>query len=223
MPSDRGAANLTRFNAQRSAHMIPLLTHELRLCSKRKQEFKSVGLLAAFLSDRMKVHRTTLLRNAKYKGMLLNHLAGQPGVVSRTPDSTSDPAILQAKLAAVKLAASNLGKELALCKAQIERLATGSRANPACDAGDVSYADLAMVMINLLHRFPDFLQLDRKRLELVDLSAKPSARIIAGKERIGQFVRWLEMNQALPIVQALVLGGSGSNSSGPGSSNGRSG
>ncbi len=206
MGNERGAANLARFNAERSAHLVPALTDELRLCARRKLEFKTVGILAAYLSDRLKIHRTTLLRNAKYKGMLLTHLAGQPGVVSRTPDSTNDPAILKAKLVTAKLAASNLREELALCKAQLERHANGPRHRSTVDTAEIAFADLAVVMVNLLHRFPDFLQLDKQRLELIDLSAKPSARVIVGKERITQFVRWLEQNQALPMVQALVIG-----------------
>ncbi len=207
MGSKRGAENLAQFNAERSAHLVPALIDELRLCIKRKLEFKTVGLLAAYMSDRLRVHRTTLLRNAKYKGILLAHLAGQPGVVSRTPDSTSDPAILQAKLMAAKLAASNLREELALSRAQPERHVSGPRPRSTVDAADVAFADLAMVMVNVLHRFPDFVRLDRQRMELVDLSAKPSARVIAGKERLGPFVRWLEQNQALPMVQGLVIGG----------------
>lgn len=208
MGSERGAANLARFNAERSAHLVPTLADELRLCAKRKLEFKTVGLLAVYLSDRLKVHRTTLLRNVKYKGMLLTHLAAQPGVVSRTPDSTSDPAILQAKLVAAKLSASNLREELALCKAQLERHTGSPSATITVNEADIAFADLAMVMVHVLHRFPDFLRLDRERLELIDLSAKPSACVVAGKERLGHFVRWLETNQALPMVQALVLGSS---------------
>lgn len=206
MGNERGAANLARFNSERSAHLAPVLTDELRLCAKRKLEFKTVGLLAAYLSDRLKVHRTTLLRNVKYKGLLLAHLAGQPGIVSRTPDSTRDPAILQAKLATAKLSTSNLREELAACRAQLERYASRPRHSGPVDAADIAFGDLAMVMVNVLHRFPDFVQLDMQRLELVDLSAKPSARTIAGKDRVAHFVRWLEQNQALPMVQALVIG-----------------
>lgn len=209
MGTERGAANLARFNAERSANLVPTLVTELRLCAKRKLKFETVGLLAAYLSDRVKAHRTTLMRNAVYRDMLDAYWAGQSGVVSHSPDSVSDPAILQVKLAAAKLAASNVREELALCKAQLERHASIPHTPNAGDAVDFRYADLAMVMVNLLHRFPDFVRLDRQQLELVDLSAKPSARVIAGKERIGSFVRWLELNQALPMIQALVLGNAG--------------
>jgi hypothetical protein len=154
------------------------------------------------------VHRTTLLRNPKYKGLLLAHLAGQPGVVSRTPDTTSDPAILQAKLAAAKVSTSNLTAELKQAKAQLEQLHRGVPAKGGTNDA-VAFSNLAMVLVNLLHRFPDYMHLDRERRELVDLSAKPSERLIAGKERMGQFVEWLELHQALPLVRALVLGDSG--------------
>jgi hypothetical protein len=208
MGAERGAANLARFNDERSAHLLPLLQHELQLCRKRKLDFKTPGLLAAYMADRLKVHRTTLLRNPKYKGLLLAHLAGQPGVVSRTPDTTSDPAILQAKLAAAKVSTSNLTAELKQAKAQLEQLHRGVPAKGGTNDA-VAFSNLAMVLVNLLHRFPDYMHLDRERRELVDLSAKPSERLIAGKERMGQFVEWLELHQALPLVRALVLGDSG--------------
>lgn len=207
MGAERGAANLARFNDERSAHLLPLLTHELQLCRKRKLEFKTPGLLAAYLADRLKVHRTTLLRNVKYKGLLLTHMAGQPGVVSRTPDTTLDPAILRAKLAAAKVEASNLNAQLSHANAQLEQLHRGLPPSDARDGDAVAFSNLAMVVVSLLHRFPDYMQLDRQRRELVDLSAKPSERLIAGKERVGQFIEWMEQHQSLPMVRALVLGG----------------
>jgi len=206
MGAERGAANLARFNDERSAHLLPLLTHELQLCRKRKLEFKTPGLLAAYLADRLKVHRTTLLRNVKYKGLLFTHIAGQPGVVSRTPDTTLDPAILQAKLAAARVEASNLGAQLSQARAQLEQLHREPPASGGRDGDAVAFSNLAMVLVSLLHRFPDYMQLDRQRRELVDLSARPSERLIAGKERIGQFIEWLEQHQSLPKVRALVLG-----------------
>ena len=206
MGRERGAANLALYNEKRSEHLLPLMTHELQLCRKRKLEFSTPGLLAAYLSDRLKVHRTTLLRNPKYHGLILSHLAGQPGVVSRTPDSTSDPAILQAKLAVAKLDASNARGALSSAKAQLQRLEGTGFSGQISGDSQVGFADMAMVLVNLLHRFPDFIQLDRDRRELIDLSAKPSSRLIAGKERMSAFVTWLELNQALPLVGKLVLG-----------------
>ncbi|WP_218512001.1 hypothetical protein [Variovorax sp. dw_308] len=129
--------------------------------------------------------------------------------MSRTPDSTSDPAILQTMVVAAKLEASNLREELTRCRAQLGRLEQGSRSDGSRGDLDVAFSDLAMAMVNVLHRFPEFMELDRERRELVDLSAKPSERVVMGKERMGRFVEWVELNQALPMVQALVLGSAG--------------
>lgn len=202
MGSKRGAANLEKFNEERSAGVLPLLKDELRLCRKRKLEFQTVGLLAAYLADSLKIHRTTLLRNSKYKALLLEHLAGQPGAVARAPDTTEDPALLQAKLAAAKLEASTLREQLRSIAARQERSTSSSR--PAStDNGNVAFANLAMAMAVVLARLPDFLSLDFDKRELHDLSSKPSERLLAGPDRIGGFCAWVEQNQALPQLQQL--------------------
>lgn len=205
MGAERGAANIARYNEERSAHILTSLAHELQLCKKRKLEFRTVGLLAAYMGEKLNTHRTTLLRNPKYKCLLLDHLAGQPGVVARTPDSTTDPAVLQAKLVAAKIEASNARQLLAHTKAQLERLQSSGTMSTTGNDSQVAFADLAMVMVSLLHRFPDFIQLNKQRREIIDLSAKPSDRLVAGKERLSAFITWLEVNQALPLVHALVL------------------
>ena len=202
MGTERGAANLAKFNELRTARLLPLLTYELHLCRKRRLEFGRVGLLAAYVSDKIEVHRTTLLRNAKYKAMLLAHLAGQPGVVAREPDTTESPAILQAKLAAARLEASTLRERLRAVTSQLER-AHSAAPGAATESADVAFVNLAMGLTNLLVRLPDFLHLDFDKRELHDLSARPSERIVAGPERIGAFCAWIEQNQVLPQLMQL--------------------
>ncbi len=201
MRSTRGAANLARFNAARSAHLIPLLTHELQLCKKRKLEFKSVGLLAAYLSDRLKVHRTTFLRNLKYRVMLMELLSSQRGAVTRVPDTSLDPVILQAKLVSARLEASNLRQELARFKAQLARHEESPAAGYGRDA--VDFANLAMLVVNVLTAVEETIVVDFENRTVVDLAARPSERIIAGPERAAALVSWLEQNQAVPAVLRL--------------------
>ncbi len=199
MANKRGAANLARYNTERSANVLPLLINELQLCRKRKVEFKTIGLLAAYLSDRVPAVRTTLLRNVKYRSLLLAHLGVRPGAVLSAPDTTEDPAILQAKLAVAKLDASQSREDLREKSAQIKRLEKLG----AFTGSEVDFADLAMVMAALLVRFADFLELDINKRELIDRSAKPSDRFVAGPDRIGKFCAWLVLNKALPQVQLL--------------------
>lgn len=202
MGSKRGADNILKFNDDRSANTLPLLTHELQLCRKRKLEFKTPGLLATYLADRLSVHRTTLTRNPKYNALILAHIAGQPGAVSRAPDSTEDPALLQAKLAAAKLEVSELREKLRAATARLERSASSQTDSVRSDGG-VAFADLAVVVAAVLSRMPEFLRLDFDKRELVDLGARPSERVIAGPDRIGRFCAWVEQHQALPHLQQL--------------------
>ena len=197
-------SNLDAYNAKRSEHGVFLLEDELRLCTKHKLSFKTAGLLASYVSGRIKIHRTTLTRNPTYKGMLLAHFARQPGIVARTPDSTTDSAVLQAKLAVSKLETSNARSALSRASAQTDHQLKKVRDELVPPIEAASYGHLAMVVVLLLHRFPEFLQLDVERFELQDISAKPSERLIAGKDRLKSFVRWLEMNRANPMVKNLL-------------------
>jgi len=203
MSSNRGAANILRFNEERSAKVLPLLEHELKSCRKRKLEFKTVGLLATYLQDQTKIHRTTLIRNPTYRSLLLAFMAGQPGAVSRAPDTTEDPALLQAKLAAAKLDASTLREQLRALKAQVKHSSTPA-AGAAPSESDVAFTDLAMVMAAVLSRLQDFLYLDFNKREMLDLSARPSERLIAGPGRIARFCVWVEQNHMLPQLQQLM-------------------
>jgi len=198
----RGAENLERFNAERSARVVPLLAHELRLCRKRRLEFRSVGLLAGYLSDRLKIHRTTLLRNLEYRASLLGYLSTQPGVVGRTSDATTEPAMLQAKLAAARLEASNLRQENKRLNAQMgsHSRVLGPDEN---DRSSVDFGNVAMLLVNVLLRVGDSIVIDYSQRSILDLAAKPSERTIAGPERAAPFIDWLEQNQVLPAVRLL--------------------
>jgi hypothetical protein len=138
--------------------------------------------------------------------LLLKHLSLQPGVVSRTPDSTQDPAVLRAKLAAVQLELSNLQHELKVAKAklsvasEVPTLETSSNPN-------VEFSNLAMLLVNVLSGLDGTIEIDFNSRSIVDLAARPSDRVMASANRASSFISWLEQNQALPMVGALVKKG----------------
>jgi hypothetical protein len=164
--------------------------------------FKSFGLLAAYLSKVIGVHRTTLTRNIDYKSLLLEYVGTQPGSVTRAPDSTLDPHLLQIKLASTQLEASNLRKELK--KIQAMQTDFESLNSSSSSRSEKDFSNLAMCLVNILSRFDDLLLVDFDKRELIDLAAKPSDRLIVGVERIGVFLSWLEQNQYVPMVAQLV-------------------
>lgn len=127
MGSERGAANIQKFNAQRAKVSVSLIQSEIDLCRKRKLQFKTPGLLASYLSDRTGIHRTTFSRNAKYEGLLAAYMRSQPGAVTSVDDRTDDPYILKAKLAAAHVQIGTLNHEVRRLSAQLSRFPPASQ------------------------------------------------------------------------------------------------
>ena len=151
MGTDRGAANLAIFNQRRSDLLIPMIKDELAKCRKRHLKFISIGLLAAHISDHVKVHRTTLLRNNEYFSLLNRYLSSTPGTIENIPDSTIDLHVLQAKLATARLEISNLRSDIkkyeSFKKNMIKMDSTNTNSKTAVD-----FSNLAMTFANQIGR-----------------------------------------------------------------------
>lgn len=200
MSRRRVSPNIVKFNEGRSRHILPLIEDELRLMRRRKREFGSVGTLADEVGRAIGTHRTTLLRNPRYKALLLEYLAGLPGAALRVSDDTNDSAVLRVKLASTKAQLVNLRetvKQLTAILEHQERPVEGVAARTA-------YADVAMVLVGILDRCSSFLTLDVERRQLIDLSARPSDRVVADAERLGEFCEWLHQQGRLPMVSRLL-------------------
>lgn len=201
MASERGAANIRKYNAEREVKNLALLEHELHLCRKRKLQFKSPGLLAAYLSDRTDIHRTTLTRNAKYKVLLAMYMRSQPGAASIVDDKSDDPYILKAKLASTQAELGTLRQEVKQLSAKISR-ATNVPTTLGAGRHEVEFANLSILLSLVLVRAETF-AVDFKVRAVVDLAARPSERLVGGTERSAAFVTWLEQNASLPFVKCI--------------------
>lgn len=203
MASERGAANIREFNREREQRNRALVELELQTCKKRKLQFRSVGLLAAFLSDRTSIHRTTLSRNAKYKRLLALYMQSQPGAAAIVSDETDDPYVLKAKLASTQADVGSLRQEVKRLAAQLSRAEAVTQ--PACGASkdDVAFANLCVVLCLVLARAETF-AVDAKSRSLVDLAARPSERLVAGSDRAAAFVTWMEQNASFPFVKGVT-------------------
>lgn len=201
MASERGAANIRKFNAGREERNLALVQHELQLCRKRKLQFKSPGLLAAYLSDRTGIHRTTLGRNAHYRVLLTLYLRSQPGAVSIVDDATDDPQVLRAKLASAQAEVGNLREEVKRLTAQLSRVPTAGT-GAAVPLDEVQFANVCALLSLVLTRGEVF-AVDTESRTVVDLAARQSERVIAGPERAAPFVAWMARNHDLPFVKAI--------------------
>lgn len=202
MASERGAANIRKFNAEREQKNLALVERELKLCSRRKLQFKSIGLLAAHLSDRTGIHRTTLLRNTKYKVLLAVFMRSQPGAAAVVDDGTDDPYVLKVKLASAQAEVGTLREEVKRLTTRLSNIEPGELAPRGTTPGDVDFSSLCMLLSLVLVRAQTF-GVDNNSRSLIDLAARPSERVVGGPERAGAFVDWLEQNAMLPFVAEI--------------------
>lgn len=202
MTRERGAANIRKFNNEREERTLPLVEHELQLCRKRKLGFKSIGLLASYLSDRTSIHRTTLTRNPKYRVLLAVYMQSQPGAASFVQNDTDDPYVLKAKLAGSQAELGTLRQEVKRLTARLAR-STLVVGNSAQDGG-VEFANLCALLCVVLSRVETF-AVDTDARTVLDLAARPSDRIVAGPERAAAFVSWMQQNDQLPFVKSVRI------------------
>lgn len=201
MKSDRGAANIRKFNAERAEKNLTLVKHELQFCRKRKMAFRSPGILAAYLSDRTGIHRTTLIRNPQYRVLLTQFVGSQPGAASKVDDSTDDVYVLKAKLSSAQSEVGALRYEVKRLAALVERLSQMD-ASPGASDIEVGFANVCALLGLVLARGEVF-AVDINKRTVLDLAARPSERIVAGPERAAPFISWIEKNEVLPLVKAI--------------------
>jgi hypothetical protein len=202
MREPRPKTSLHKFNEERSRQTTILLQEQLRHCRKAGLEFRSIGKLAKYVSGRIKTHRTSLIRNPRYKVMLLDHIRNQPGVISKVSDDTDDVGVLRAKLAHSRVELLTLRRELDRVRAMSKRLEDPSRA-PAISSEERDFANLAMLLVEIVRRVASTIAVDFKSRTVLDLAARPSDSTIAGPERAGQWIAWLERNRFVPTIRSL--------------------
>lgn len=201
MQSKRGAENIRKFNNEREENNFALIEHELKLCRKRKLQFASHGQLAGYLSDRTTIHRTTLIRNAKYKAKITVYMRSQPGAVSVVDDHTEDPWILKSKLANSQAEVGMLRNEVRRLSAQVSQKLSEPRVDGQEDSS-VEFANLCVLLCLVLSRADTF-AIDVKKKALIDFASRPSESIVGGPDRASAFIAWIDQNQDLPFVNAI--------------------
>ncbi len=202
MSSERGAENIRKFNSEREEKNLALVEHELQLSRKRKLQFKSAGFLAAYLSDRTNIHRTTLTRNAKYRALIAVYMRSQPGAALVVDEATADPWTLKAKLANTQAEVGMLRQEVKRLLAQLSKETVVRPLGTGEDWSGVDFANVCVLLCLVLSRAETF-AVDVQKKTLVDLASRPSDSLIGGPERVSGFIAWMAQNSTLPFVNSI--------------------
>ena len=190
----KGTDNFAESRSVRIEANKRLIAHELEKQAKRRILYPSLPALVGDIANRTGLHRTTLSRNGSpYLRMLLSHLAQQPGASALVDDQDASAALLREKLYDARLEnrvlrnqADTAGRRSTLDERKSGQSSSGG---PAPSDWYEAFADTAMLLKLLIDRFnqdDETVRVEVEKKQLLDLSAAPRDRIVAGPER----VRW---------------------------------
>lgn len=205
----RGAANIRKFNEEREQQAISLIKNELAKCKKHKLTFKTLGALAEYLGATTGIHRTTFMRNPRYKTLLTGFAGIEEPDKSTARDEDAPPEVLRARMLALRLENSNLQEKLKRIEAYVLRkgeqpprsASTQEVMPPAdtCSSDYLAFVDTAMALTALIERLKDSIVIDFQKRTIEDLAARPSQRVVVGPERATPYLDWLKEQKHLML------------------------
>lgn len=203
----RGAANIKKFNEDRERQAILHIKNELAKCKKHKLTYKSLGALAEYVGAITGIHRTTLMRNPRYKILLVEYTGVQDPRMSTVRDEDAPPEVLRARLLGLRLEMSNIQEKFKRLEAYVKEQgeqpllfvsSQDAMAAPSSDSADyLFFVDTAMTLTTLLHHFKDTLVINFEKKTIEDISLRPSQRLVVGPERASTYLAWLHKQKQL--------------------------
>lgn len=202
MKSQRGSANLLKFNADREERNIPLIMNELDNIRHLKLEFKTPGRLVEYLSAKTGIHRTTISRNANYKQLILDFYVKSGGNIVDIKNKNPSVGLIETQLIASQLESSNLRQEISQLEAtnrHIKQISSSKsrNTNSSAEKDYIAFVDTAMALTAVLELMQDTIIINLQKKTIEDLAAPPSRRIIVGPERASAYIAWLQDNNNL--------------------------
>ncbi|WP_454872483.1 hypothetical protein [Paraburkholderia xenovorans] len=197
-----GTDNFAEYRGRRISENKTQILRELATLTKRRIVFADIPALVADVSDATGLHRTTLTRKGSpYLGMLLKHLANQPGAASLVSDKSASTPVLDAKLFDVRLEVKTLKNRLDLAHAHAAKTAKDLSVEPLSSTATsmpdwyLAFADTAMVLklvVERMNSIDEIVRIDVVGKQILDLSAPTAERVIAGPERVKWFIDYYE-------------------------------
>lgn len=189
-------SNLITFNEIRRLRYIKLIKKSLIAIDRRQPfKFKTFHSIASLIEELTGISAKTLSRNVEYRGIIQIFLNQKSRYDESIDISIASNSELQLKIKSQKLEMQNLREQLRIYKGLLGR--KPSKNNLITEFGQVTqkYSDVdftyqANVFLMLLTRFESYIQLNIDAKELLDLTAKPSNRVIVSGEKLEPFIRW---------------------------------
>lgn len=171
---------------------------------RRGTIFAHLNDLIVYVSERTKLHRTTIKKNPVYLRIVLDHFSSQPGAVEHVNDDDASSATLRAKYLAEQIKVKNLGTQLDRLtksrelsergKASIEHPYNHNTVDNKClddqAVHDLAFTNTAMVLLSLLERLSEKelgIIVEPESMRILDTTEVGERKVIAGPKRTKQF------------------------------------
>ena len=185
---------------------------------KKGVVFETVNSLVVHVAEETKLHRTTILRNEKYAGIIKEFFYRQPGVARFIKGKDTTIEIEQGKNFTLKVKLKNREDELNKVKNQnrqltkiIENLAQPHSSMPipkflalknneieqsvSQQSADTAFADTAQGFLDLIRKTEEKelgIVLDYEKKQIIDTTEVGEKSIIVNANRCQWFFRWLD-------------------------------
>lgn len=189
-----------------------LIREFLAYVRKKRMKCQYITDLADMVAKHIAEHegascnRATLLRNKRYKALLLSYMADS---LTEGTDSIDRKQIKEPKAEALVLAAEvgaeNLRREVARLKAYIAELESMKPKLVSEGANTVSHDDVihdlrrrhvltSQALLAILKHFEGLLRADADANRILDASARPP-KVVVDEKLAGPFFEWLHLNR----------------------------
>jgi hypothetical protein len=204
----KGKNTFLGYQEEKQARRESLISDYLKVLKKGKAQFKYVTDLAKMVAvhisqaEGKECNKATLLRNLRYKALLLSFMADEmrPGAKNAVAKSSDDPGA-QAQLTQLQLANRNLIKENQRLKAHIVALPDAGPQQAEVQPQAMSFDSApdfeerfvltCQVVLRILENLGDFISVDTESMRVLDLS-KRIDNVIADERLAQPFVEWLQ-------------------------------
>lgn len=200
------------YQAEKQDRREQLIRDYLGFLTESKVSFKHVTGLAVMVSKHVAKHdksgkcdKSTLLRNPRYKSLLISHIVDSRVGTKRLAQRGIKDDAARAAVATAQLQAANLRREVARLKAYVESLEKTAVALPASHSepskelervkadlhlGGIKFARTCQTLYKVLKQMDRVLLLDPEQRRILDLS-KTRNNVVVGADLADPFFDWL--------------------------------
>jgi hypothetical protein len=202
MPAPKGSYNARCYHEE-AANKVEAALRQALAIPRSGMVFRNVSALAVHVAPACGRTDGQLRRNPRYRAILEDYVARQPGAVALMGEDTQSASILRAKLLEVTVRAANLERDKKRLAAFIAKRPpdrtppaqhpTGSKPTGDRDPDHRRAFECTAAALDAIIQHAELYEVDPKSGALFDRSARPGSPPVVGSHLLEDFIRWRKL------------------------------